>query len=59
MSKGELIDRLRNRCVFCARSPACAAMPRPPLVTKVGKIPKSPNGHTEFESRTGEPDTKS
>lgn len=28
-------------------------------VTQGDKIPKCPNGHTEFESRTGEPDTKS
>jgi hypothetical protein len=28
-------------------------------VTKGDKIPKCPNGHTEFESRTGEPGNKS
>jgi hypothetical protein len=28
-------------------------------VTKGDKIPKCPNGHSEYESRTGEPDTKS
>lgn len=38
--------------VHCAR---CSAVVH---VTQGDGIPKCPNGHTPFERRTGEPDTK-
>jgi hypothetical protein len=37
----------------------CATCGEKVHVTKGDKIPKCPNGHTEFDTRTGEPDTKS
>jgi hypothetical protein len=37
----------------------CATCGEKVHVTKGDKIPKCANGHTEFDTRTGEPDTKS
>jgi hypothetical protein len=37
----------------------CAKCSETVHVTKGDKIPKCPNGHSEFESRTGEPGNKS
>ncbi len=37
----------------------CAKCSEVVHVKKGDKIPKCPNGHTEFESRTGEPGNKS
>ncbi len=37
----------------------CAKCSEVVHVTKGDEIPKCPNGHSEYESRTGEPDTKS
>lgn len=36
----------------------CASCSEVVHVTQGDEIPKCPNGHSEFESRTGEPDTK-
>ncbi len=36
----------------------CAKCGEKVYVAKGEKIPKCPKGHTEFDSRTGEPDTK-
>jgi hypothetical protein len=37
----------------------CAKCSEKVHVTKGDKIPKCPNGHTEFKSRTGEPGRRS
>jgi hypothetical protein len=37
----------------------CAKCDKKVHVTAGDKIPKCPNGHTEFETRTGEPGNKS
>jgi len=37
----------------------CASCSKKVHVTQGDKIPKCPNGHTTFETRTGEPGNKS